>query len=51
VGLYVGDILVEINGVKITDVDNAVQTLKQQPKGWRLRIRRGGNDITLMLGG
>jgi Do/DeqQ family serine protease len=51
IGLYMGDILVEINGVKITDVDNAVQTLKQQPDGWRLRIRRSGNDITMMLGG
>jgi Do/DeqQ family serine protease len=51
VGLSAGDILVGINGKKITNVDDAIEVLKQQPNGWRLTIRRGSNDITMMFGG
>jgi serine protease Do len=50
-GIAVGDILVEINGAKITSVDDAAQTLKQQPAQWSLKIRRGDNEITMVLGG
>ena len=51
VGLSAGDVLIEINGGKISNVDDVVRMLKQQSDGWRLRIHRGGNDITMMLGG
>jgi len=51
VGLSAGDILVEVNGEKVVSVNEAVRIFKQQQSGWRLRIRRGGNDITMILGG
>jgi serine protease Do len=51
VGLSEGDILVEINGEKISNVDEAIEILKEQPTGWRLKIRRGENDISVMLRG
>ncbi|MDD4615848.1 MAG: DegQ family serine endoprotease [Alphaproteobacteria bacterium] len=52
VGLAAGDIIREVNGQKITDVDMALNALANQVNGgWRMKIRRGGNDVTLMLGG
>jgi Do/DeqQ family serine protease len=51
VGLSAGDILVAINGEKITNVEDAVEFLKSPQSRWQLKIRRSGNDITMMLGG
>jgi serine protease Do len=49
-GLNPGDVLVEINGQKISNVDDALGMLRRQQHGWRLKIRRDGNDVTMMLG-
>jgi serine protease Do len=51
IGLQVGDILVSINGKKIASVDDALSALAQPGNGWRLTIRRGENDVTMMFGG
>ena len=52
VGLQPGDILTSINGKKITGVEEARTALQSPPAlGWRLTIRRGDSEITLMLGG
>jgi len=50
VGLVPGDILVEVNKEPLSSVSVAVDALKRQSGGWRLKIRRGGQDIVLMLG-
>jgi len=51
VGLSPGDVLVELNGQKISTVDDALGMLKRQQSGWRLKIRRDGSEVTMMLGG
>jgi serine protease Do len=51
IGLQVGDILVSVNGGKIANVDEALTLLKKAEGGWRLTVRRDGNDVTMMIGG
>lgn len=51
VGLQPGDIIASINGKKMTSVGDVTEVLREQPNGWRLILRRGGNDLTLMIGG
>jgi serine protease Do len=51
IGLGVGDILAEVNGEPISNVGGAVGLLKKETGGWRIKIRRGGSEIMLMLGG
>ncbi|MDD3371877.1 MAG: PDZ domain-containing protein, partial [Alphaproteobacteria bacterium] len=48
-GLAAGDILSEINGYKIENVDDALLALKGTRLGWRLKVRRGNGEMTLML--
>lgn len=50
-GLESGDILVEINGHKVADVDDALEALKRQQIRWRFTILRDGNEVTMMFSG
>jgi len=51
IGLRAGDRLVEINHENISEVGDVVSLLKAPQEGWRIKIRRGGSDITMMLRG
>ena len=50
-GLHAGDILIAINTTKIPTVADALESLQESPRNWRLTLRRNGNDITMMVGG
>jgi len=49
-GLKAGDILVSVNDQNMDNVDEAVKALRQSPASWKLTIKRGGNNITVVLG-
>lgn len=51
VGLSARDILLEINDRTVSDVAQALGFLEGASRGWRLKIRRGGNEVTMFLGG
>jgi serine protease Do len=50
IGLQVGDILVALNGQKLENVSASMDVLRQSSNGWRLTIRRQGNEITMRFG-
>jgi serine protease Do len=50
-GLQAGDILVSINNEKIENVDDAITALTQPARSWRITIRRGDSDVTMIFGG
>ena len=51
IGLQTGDLVLAINGAKITTVTEALAALGAATNGWRLKIQRDGNEITMMFGG
>ena len=51
IGLQPGDILVDINGVKIATMNDADAALKQSRRAWRLTINRGGSTVTMVFSG
>ncbi len=50
VGIKRGDILAAVNDQALDDVDKALKILRQSPHAWKLIIKRGGNNITVVLG-
>lgn len=50
-GLQPGDIIQSVNGHEIKSVKDAQEAVQKQARGWRINIRRGDNDIRLMVGG
>ncbi len=51
VGLQPGDVILSINGTKISSVADVANVLKQPSRNWRLSIQRGGAVISVMVGG
>ena len=51
VGFVPGDIIVNVNGRGIKTVRDAVEAFGQTSRQWRLIVRRGNRDITMVLGG
>lgn len=50
-GFQAGDVPLQINGQAIGNVDDLVSAVKSQPRLWRLKIRRGDQVITTVVGG
>ena len=50
-GLQPGDVVVSINGNKVPDVGMALALVKSAVRSWRLVIERGGEKMTIMVGG
>ena len=51
VGMQVGDIIVAINGVKVTSVADVLANVKQPARRWRIELQRSGNTLTILVGG
>ena len=51
IGLTDKDIILEINQVEIDSVKTLVDALQQDARYWRFTIKRGGNILTMTLGG
>jgi serine protease Do len=51
VGLRPGDVILSINGTKITDVTTAMAAIKLPARSWRMTIQRGDEKMTIMVGG
>jgi len=50
-GLQAGDLIISINGQKITDVNEALAAVRSEALRWRMVIQRGGEKLTLVVGG
>ena len=46
-GLHVGDILVAINGIPVSNMKEITTTLRQLKGTWQLTLRRKGSDIAI----
>ncbi|MDD3030405.1 MAG: DegQ family serine endoprotease [Alphaproteobacteria bacterium] len=51
IGLVPGDIVAAVNGQEIVNVREAINAFAAKPSHWKLTIRRGNHEITMMLGG
>jgi Do/DeqQ family serine protease len=51
VGLRPGDIVVELNGERITRSRDLARITQEPQRVWRLQINRGGKTITTVIGG
>jgi Do/DeqQ family serine protease len=49
-GLQAGDMLATLNGKKLENVKQTMSLLRDPVEGWRLTLRREGEDITLRVG-
>jgi S1-C subfamily serine protease len=50
-GFQKGDVLLEINGVKLVSTKRLENLVKERFQGWRLKIDRGGQVIQTVLNG
>jgi S1-C subfamily serine protease len=51
VGFRKGDILVEINGEKLTDVKHLDRILSRPTGSWQFSVNRGGRTLSMRIGG
>ena len=51
IGIHPGDVVLAINGSSVPDVASALALLGENTGGWRLTIQRGGEKMTIMVGG
>jgi serine protease Do len=51
VGLQPGDVIAQVNGVKIKTVADLRDAAGREAGRWRITMQRGGNSITIMVGG
>jgi serine protease Do len=51
IGLQPGDFIVQINGAKVANVDEAKAELDKGAQRWQLAIRRGGRVMTVTIEG
>lgn len=51
IGLQPGDVILSINGNKISDVETALGVVRTQARGWRMVFQRGEQKLTIMVGG
>ncbi len=51
VGFKPGDFLVKINEFKILSVADVIKALEASNKRWNITIKRGGREISMVLGG
>nr|WP_210255264.1 Do family serine endopeptidase [Ancylobacter pratisalsi] len=49
--LKVGDVLIEVNGERITRTDDLVRATASPSRVWRITLQRGGRTLTAMLPG
>lgn len=50
-GFQPGDIIVSVGQEAVEDVAALDRLLKQRPRGWQMQIKRGGQVLSLQLGG
>ena len=50
VGIQPGDIILSINGTKLTDVNSAIAILQAPATSWRVAIQRGEEKMTILVG-
>ena len=50
-GFKVGDVPLQLNGEKISSVDDLVSASETSPRAWRIRLRRGDQIINTVVGG
>jgi len=51
VGFQKGDIIVAVNGQKIAHTSDLVRATKEQSRLWRITLVRGGQQLSVVLGG
>jgi len=51
VGFQKGDIIVAVNGQKILHTSDLVKATREQSRAWRITLQRGGQQISVVLGG
>ncbi len=51
IGFRPGDVIARINGLEITNVKDAEEALQKSVRGWRIGLRRGGDEVNIMVGG
>jgi hypothetical protein len=50
-GFQKGDVLLEINGIKLVSTKRLESLVRERFEGWRLKIDRGGQVIQTVLNG
>jgi len=51
VGLQTGDVILGVNGVKVSNVSEALKALQQPASSWKLSVQRGDSVLTVVIGG
>ena len=51
IGFQAGDVILSINGNKISDVTTALAVVRTAANGWRVVFQRGDQKMTIMVGG